>query len=173
MSGRKPCILFPVNFTDDSAIRAVFSWQTRNGLAPKFATLPIHHYQLDQCASIDEITRRIALVYHSANTPAEVRVRNGRVQFRSVAIGGSWYDAGSVWEIVSAAQKAEHQRANGGGEVWTPRLPGACAVCGEAEATDVRGWVQPDGRLQHHHGIYGPNSANPHKFEFRPAEVRK
>lgn len=42
-------------WTDDNKLRAIFSWLTRIGAAPKFGTLPIAYYQADQCKAIDAL----------------------------------------------------------------------------------------------------------------------
>ena len=38
----------PIDWGSDDQIRRLFSWQTRVGLAPKFGTCSIHHYQNSQ-----------------------------------------------------------------------------------------------------------------------------
>lgn len=41
----------------ESQLRSVFSWNTRIGIAPKFGTCSIHHYQLEQFEAIGAIER--------------------------------------------------------------------------------------------------------------------
>lgn len=45
----------PIDWTDDSAVKRLFIWQARNGVAPCAGTRPIAWYQAHHCAAYDII----------------------------------------------------------------------------------------------------------------------
>lgn len=73
-------------WTDDSKLRAVFSWLTRIGAAPKFGTLPIAYYQQDQCKAIETLEK--SLVLHGLAPDSELRFSNGFFVARTAP--GKW-----------------------------------------------------------------------------------
>jgi hypothetical protein len=72
-------------FTDENALRAMFSWLSRIGAGRKFGSLPIGWYQMHQCAAIDYLEAQLK----SAGLPtdSELRVRGGMIQ---VKVDGHW-----------------------------------------------------------------------------------
>lgn len=150
---------YPTDFTDETALRNLFAWQTRTRLAPKFGALPIVYYQQDQCAIHDEIVRRIAATHHSCYAPFVVRMRDGVVQFRSPKLGGLWERIGTAREIGDACERIARFPKS------TLRMPGKCRVCGDSEVQDARGWTTQDDALRHQY----MDEARGHKFEFVPS----
>lgn len=67
----------PVDFSDEAAIRAAFSYQTRIGLAPKFGTCSIAFYQGEQCRTLKDLETMIG-------GPGEIRTRAGWIEYRRV-----------------------------------------------------------------------------------------
>lgn len=74
-------------WTNDNNLRAVFSWLTRIGAAPKFGTLPIAYYQGDQCKAIDKLAD--CLKRHGLTVAARLRVQGGCV-YAQAAARGKW-----------------------------------------------------------------------------------
>lgn len=72
----------PLNYRDDAALRAAFSWVTAQGAGVKFGTRSISEYQRHQCKALDiieECARRATGQESSA-----VRFREGVLQTRKL-----------------------------------------------------------------------------------------
>lgn len=91
----------PIDWTDDGKVRALFSWQTRIGLAPKFGTLPIGWYQIWQCAAYDLLVERLA-------GEGRVRTTSGIVEGKR-ADEKVWRRLGSVNELGRLANDRSRQ----------------------------------------------------------------
>ncbi len=83
----------PVNFSDETELRNVFSYLSKIGVAPKFGSLPIHWYQQIQCHAIELLERSSA---HA------VRVRSGIV---FVLKNGKWGRFSTVRELANEASR--------------------------------------------------------------------
>lgn len=83
-------------WSDESALRAVFSWLSRIGAAPKFGSRPIGWYQQCQCESIDKLTAKMAANGFTLSD-TQLKTRKGYVFARNAT--RAWTQIASVSDI--------------------------------------------------------------------------
>lgn len=83
----------PVDYSNESSLRAAFSWITRTGAGVKFGSRPIGWYQEHQVNALDELTRICA-----GPDGSKVRCRGGMFEYQ---MNGSrhWNTAISAAEL--------------------------------------------------------------------------
>ena len=88
-----------------------FSWQTRVGLGPKFGTVSINYYQIEQCDVIDEITDRCttATGLNPRETTFDVETQGALLRCRPEG-QRRFSSIGTVSEIRTAAQLRDRAR---------------------------------------------------------------
>ena len=92
----------PVDWSDERALRALFVWQARLGLAPRFGTLPIAFYQAEQSDAYNAL--KFLAEWHCKQTgwdpqPCEVRVtKDGDVLMRRDVPRAEWQCVARVWQ---------------------------------------------------------------------------
>lgn len=89
----------PVNYADESKLRAAFSWITRTGAGVKFGSRPIGWYQMHQMNALGELERLC-----SGPEGSRVRCRGGVIEYQ---MNGSrrWNRAISASDLYHAADK--------------------------------------------------------------------
>lgn len=85
--------------SSDEYLKRAFTWQTRIGIAPKFGSLPIAHYQADQIHALQYLEQNIG------NFP--VRCKRGIIQFKAI---GVWEDFASVKEMPNKIEESKQKR---------------------------------------------------------------
>lgn len=74
---------YPINWNSDREIKRLFAYQSRVGLAPKWGSVSIAHYQIMQCRAYDYIIK-MGLITNNLTT---VKVRRGRLEAGSIDLG--------------------------------------------------------------------------------------
>jgi hypothetical protein len=100
-------MLFPINYSDETAVRRLFSWQTRYGMAPKFGTLPIAYYQQDQVNAYDIIDQaaRKTLGITLPSVTITVRVRAYAVEAKLLGKGNKWQTVMTCQQVSRTAHE--------------------------------------------------------------------
>lgn len=99
---------FPIEWRDESKVRAAFGWITKTGAGVRFGTLPIARYQIHQCRALDEVERR-AREASKIPAPHTVKVRMFHGMLQAMYLGPSasrvWITLGSPEEVYRVADK--------------------------------------------------------------------
>lgn len=98
---------FPIDWTDDRAIRSAFTYATRTGIGRTFGNMPIGWYQMHQCEALDELERRARQALQGlvpAPLPIRVRLKNGVFQ-ANVGRRAGWFDCGRPRDIFDVADR--------------------------------------------------------------------
>ena len=99
---------YPLDYSNRDALRAAFSWQTRVGLAPKWGTCNVQHYQCEQVAVADEIARRVTNLARTWGVTLPLRVKCS--QDVVLAYVGAWRGLGTIRDVLDAARKADKSK---------------------------------------------------------------
>ena len=94
---------FPIDFTNDATLRALFAWQTRIGVAPAFGSRPIGWYQIHQCHAYDVLREWAGRAVHEEQLL--IRTSYGRIEAKPLSPRARWIDIGRPSDVYRVADE--------------------------------------------------------------------